>query len=507
MLDTRRRRLGARTTYAVVAVVTAAAVALRLPFLTRPAYTDEGGMLVVARLWHTGGPYLYGDLFLARPPLLIAFFRLCDALGGIVPVRVLGLGLVVIAVLAAAWAGSMLAGRRGSVIAALVAAALLTNPMLGAREIDAETVGLPLTLVSVALVLAATRRTTPRARAVLLALGGASSVGALLCKQNLADSAAFAVVLVIAAGFADRQRRRALRDLVWLAVGAAVPLAATLVWLTISGFSVGEFVYTLYGFRVDGGQTMMTSPTTSQAERLDTLLWATVKSGMVPLVLVSLWLLRRRLLREPTALALLAMLVTATVGIAGGGAYWIHYTLGLVPVTALLAARASGELTRVSRLLAVVVAVTVFASVWNVTDTARHMSPADQSWVSGTSRWFESAQQPGDSLVVLYGQAALYEKTRLRPAYPYIWTLPMRVRDPQLTDLKALLAGGDAPTFVVASADLNTWDIDPQGALRRTLDQHYRQVATVCGAPVYAHRDVVRQWPAPPTHCRGPSWG
>ena len=506
MLDTRRRRLRARTTYAVVAVVTVAAVALRLPFLTRPAYTDEGGMLVVARLWHTGGPYLYGDIFLARPPLLIAFFRLADSLGGIVPVRVLGLGLVVVAVLAAAWAGSMLAGRRGAVTAALVSAALLTNPALGAREIDAETVGLPLTLVSVALVLAATRRKRVRDRAVLLALGGASSVGALLCKQNLADSAAFAVVLVVASALADRQRRRAIRDLAWLAVGAAVPLAATFVWLLVSGFSVGEFVYTLYGFRLAGGQTLAASPTSSQGERLNTLLWATVKSGMVPIVLVSLWLLRRRLFRDPTSLALLAMLATAVVGIAGGGAYWIHYTLGMVPVTALLAARASGELTRVSRILTVVVAATVVASVMNVSSTWRNMSPADQSWVSGTSQWLNATKQPGDSLVVLYGQAALYEKTRLRPAYPYIWTLPMRVRDPQLTDLKAVLSGSDAPTYVVASASLNTWGIDPQGQLQQTLDQHYMPVATVCHSTIYLHRGLVRTWAPPPTSCRGPSW-
>jgi len=504
MLDTRRRRLSARTTYALVGVIAALAVLLRLPFLDRPAYTDEGGMLVVARWWHTGGPFLYGDVFLARPPLLLAFFRLGDALGGLLAVRVLGLVLVVVAVLAAAWAGGLLAGRRGTVTAAVVAAALLTTPRLGAREIDAETVGLPLTLLACAFVLAALRRTPgTRGRAVLLAVGGATAVGAILCKQNLADSAAFATVLVVASAFVDGQRRRALPDLGWLAVGAAVPLAATLAWLASSGISVGDAVYQLYGFRVAGGQTAMGRPTEAQGERLDALVEATIRSGMVPLVLASLWVLRRRLLRDPVVLALLAMLVTGLVGTAGGGQYWIHYSLGLVPVTALLTARAAGETQRLSRLLAAVVAATVVSTTISFTTTWRDLRPAGDSWVSGTSRWLDSTSRPGDSMVVLYGEAALYEKTGIRPVYPYIWTLPMRVRDPQLTDLTTLLAGPDAPTFVLVPMSLNSWDIDPDGTVQSTLDRYYRQVTDICGTPVYLRRGVVRPWVAPP-ECRAP---
>lgn len=505
MLDTRRRRLGARTTYTAVAVAAAAAVVLRLPFLNRPAFTDEGGMLVVARLWHTGGPFLYGDIFLARPPLLIAFFRLCDELGGVLPVRVLGLGLVVLAILAAAWGGSSLAGRRGAITAAVVAAALLSDPRLGTREIDAETVGLPLTMLSAALVLAALRRTTSaRGRAVLLAAAGMSAVGALLAKQNLADSVAFAMVLVVASAFADGRGRRALNDLGWLALGAAVPLAATLAWLAVSGFSVGDFVYTLYGFRVAGGQTMMARPTSAQGERLNTLVWAVLKSGMVPLLLVSLLVLHRRLLREPAVLALLAMLLTALVGVAGGGAYWIHYSLGLVPVTALLAGRAAGELRRPSALLAAAVAFAVVASLMSTNTALHRRPPVEHTWLGGMTTWLDATKQPGDTMVVLYGQAAIFESTHIHPAYPYIWTLPMRVRDPQLTELKALLSGPHAPTFVLGTLPLNSWDIDADGSLQRTLGRSYVQAGDVCGTQVYLRRGVTRPWVAPPADCPAP---
>src|SRR5262245_33233176 len=103
------------------------AVALRLPFLHDLPYPDEGGLLVVATHWHTGGPYLYGSLFVDRPPLLLAFFKLAAGLGGVLAVRLLGLGLVVAAVCCAARAGSLLGGTRGTVAAAFTCAALLAD--------------------------------------------------------------------------------------------------------------------------------------------------------------------------------------------------------------------------------------------------------------------------------------------------------------------------------------------------------------------------------------------
>jgi hypothetical protein len=119
------------------------AVGLRLPFVHDLPYTDEGGLLVVADHWHTGGPYLYGPLFVDRPPLLLAFFRLADDLGGVVSLRLLGLGLVAVAVACATRAGTLLGGTRGAVAASLTCAALLADPLLGTREVDAETVGVP----------------------------------------------------------------------------------------------------------------------------------------------------------------------------------------------------------------------------------------------------------------------------------------------------------------------------------------------------------------------------
>jgi len=496
-----RRRITARVTYAAVAVALAATILLRLPFLHNGMYPDEGGMLVVAREWHTGGPYLYGDYFLARPPLLLLFFRLGDALGGIVAVRLLGLVLVTIAVAAAAWAGSSLAGRRGAITAAVVSAALLTDPILGTVEIDAETVGLPLTLAATACLLAAYRRSRgSSARAWLLVAGGALAVGALLTKQNLADALAFGLVLVIGSALTEGRPREALPDLGCLGLGIAVPVLATLAWAAFASAGIHELVYELYGFRAQSGQTLMAQPTIEQGERLHILIDAVIRSGIVPVVLVSLWMLRLRFWRDPVVLALLAMMVTAVVGVAAGGQYWIHYLIGLVPVTALVAARAVGRVSR-PFLLAAMVVVTVATTAHNVSDAWHARHPTDESWVGGTTVWLDATKRPGDSMVVLYGQAALYETTRIQPAYPYMWTLPMRIRDPQLAHLRRLLSGPDAPTFVLVALDLDSWSIDPHGRMQRTIDRHYRKAATVCGTPVYLRNGVDRPSVPPPTSC------
>src|SRR6476620_8241794 len=55
------------------------AVLLRVPWLSVPLGRDEGGIALLAQHWHGGS--LYGEYWLARPPLLILLFKLA-VLGG-----------------------------------------------------------------------------------------------------------------------------------------------------------------------------------------------------------------------------------------------------------------------------------------------------------------------------------------------------------------------------------------------------------------------------------------
>lgn len=65
-------------------------VLLRVPWFGTPLGNDEGGLAYVADAGHGGGPFLYGDYFIDRPPLLLAVFRFAAETGGTATVRTVG---------------------------------------------------------------------------------------------------------------------------------------------------------------------------------------------------------------------------------------------------------------------------------------------------------------------------------------------------------------------------------------------------------------------------------
>lgn len=465
------------------------AVGLRLPFVHDLPYTDEGGLLVVAGHWHAGGPFLYGPLFVDRPPLLLAFFRLADDLGGVVSLRLLGLGLVAVAVACATRAGTLLGGTRGAVAASLTCAALLADPLLGTREVDAETVGVPLVLLAAVLALEGLRR--DRTGFLWFAGSGAAGSAALLVKQNLADGVVFTVALVLAGGLADHTgSRRTAGALGCVVLGAAIPGAAAIAWSTTATGAEGLF-YSLYGFRIASSNTLFAQPSATQMGRLHELFRSALLSGLVLLLVVALVPLLRRDRRDARAVASIAMLGTAIGGVVGGGYYWTHYLIGLVPATCLLVGRLAGAVSR-PLLLGVAVAASLAATGVEVAGAATDVAPNAASEVGSLSAWLDAARCPGDSAAVLYGEAAVFETTRLRPAYPFLWTLPQRILDPRLHRLVHTLDRTRGPTFVVVRSRLDQWRQDPHGRLQRILDRRYRLVADVHGDSVYLRRGEPR---------------
>ena len=85
--DLTGRLVGSRRTVAVAAL---AAFALRLLGLTRPVRADEAGFELVARSWHPSSHSVYGAYFVDKPPPLIALFKVADAVGGPLFIRVVG---------------------------------------------------------------------------------------------------------------------------------------------------------------------------------------------------------------------------------------------------------------------------------------------------------------------------------------------------------------------------------------------------------------------------------
>jgi 4-amino-4-deoxy-L-arabinose transferase-like glycosyltransferase len=479
--------------------------ALRLPLLRQFAFPDEGGALLVARSWHSGGPGLYGSLFLDRPPLLLLFWRVADALGGIEAARWLAFGGVVLLVLVAGWAGHQLGGRRGARWSALVAGALASTPLLGGQEVNGELIAAPLVMASCALMLAALgRMRAPTVRAVCAFGAGLAGASALLVKQDIADGLVFALaLLVVAAVTRGWPRRAGASMLVAGALGVVVPLGATVLWAATRGPGLGLLWYTLYGFRADAAAVIADHSMSAPDSRMLTLAGVAMLSGRLPLLAAYLWLARHRLReREPVAVALLAMLAVEVLGVALGGSYWPHYLIAFVPAAAL-AAGSMSDLLPGRGLWARSPAVLVVASALVATLVAAWpFFASSRSGERALVAWLEVAHRPGDTAIVTYGHPNIIEASGLRPSgYPYLWSLPLRTLDPHLLGLKAAVSGSSAPTWLVESIAFDAWDIDPHGSFAAGVTRHYREVAKVCGVPVFLHDGVRRALPGLPPSC------
>ena len=144
----------------------------------------------------------------------------------------MGLVAASVVVAAAGWIGHTLAGRRGTAWAALAAAALVANPMIGTTEINAELLGAPLTLLSVGFLLAGVRPPVRRPlgwrRTSQVALAGASGAAAVLVKQNLLDALVFGAALALAAALAGRWPWARSRTVLAVGLlGALLPIGLT----------------------------------------------------------------------------------------------------------------------------------------------------------------------------------------------------------------------------------------------------------------------------------------
>lgn len=112
-------------------------------------------------------------------------------------------------------------------------------------------------------------------------------------------------------------------------------------------------------------------------------------------------------------------------------------------------------------------------------------------------RSIASASEPGDTLTTVGGKADLQLASGLASPYPYLWSLPARVRDPGSRDLAAVLAGSRAPTWVVVWGGLETRGEDTVASVAPRLRDRYERVGTACGGnPVYRLRGAERPTPA-----------
>ena len=480
-----------------VLLAAVATVGTHLLYVSRWLGDDEGGFSMVARFWHTSGPYLYGPSWVDRPPGLIAVFAAANELGPFGPRLVAG-GVAMVAVLGAADAATSLGGRSSGRWAAWAAFAFYSSALLSAQKLNGELVASTAVLLSIALVLRADRSRAARPRAWALALAaGAAAGAAVLVKQSFVDGVAFGVVLLGLRMLRERRRWRGAATLAVFTAGTAFVLGLAVVWAA-SGDRLGDLAYAVGGFRFDAAAVLSSWSPTATLHRLGTLGALAVLSGLA-LLLVRTATASWRVLRHPSPVGW-AVAVTAAVELAGvvaGGSYWAHYLIGMLPMSVLAAGVVAGSPERWTRRL-VLVAVLVTVVTTPVAAVASHREPEDAR-IGG---WIAASARPGDTITVLYTHPNTAQSSGLEPAYPYAWSLPLRTLDPRLELLRSTLEGPRAPTWVVEWDSLQSWGLDRDHRLEAVLDFRYRHVADVCGRPVLLLRGVHRALaPLTPSAC------
>lgn len=469
------------TTSALIALATGL---LRLPFVHIPLERDEGGYLLVAAQWRPGTS-TYGNYFVDRPPLLMGIFWLADVLGGTTALRVIGIVVVVGSVL--------LAARIGGRWAALTAAVFLSTPIFGTAGVDGELLAVPFVLAGVLLTVRSVAALSASYRWWALAAGGCAAA-AVLVKQNMVDVIVFALVALGIHALRGNRRAAALRA-AWFCLGGALVLGTALAVAASRGTSAPELWDALVTFRAQAGSVIRTFSTSATTARFHVLLLSLAVS-CAPLVgLAALASARRPSRGVDLRWAGGAMLTWELAGAALGGSYWLHYLIAVVPglvvlVTAALPPRGvAGEPGR-SALGEPWVrsAIGVAAVSAAVAFTGLCVHPPKPGVDQQVAAYVRAHSMPDDGMVVAFGASNIVRDAGLQSPYEHLWSLPVRVRDPRLSELAAVMGSARAPRWVVVDGgSLATWGVDASRA-QRVLEAHYREVTRAGDWHVFERR-------------------
>ena len=468
---------------------------LRLPFVATPLESDEGGFLMVAKQWHGQGSALYTDQWVDRPPFMLLVFKFADLLGGDrLAVRLIQMALGVALVVAAFWAGRIINGGRGAVVAATVATFVSAAFAFHGFALTGESIAGTLVMISCALLLEARYGRAGLKEAFgLTVLAGILAGLAILSKQNFLDAGVFAFAFLMV------KPQRTWRLILAFGTGVAIPVIAMVTWLlSDEGPGLYRMWVAMFRFRQRSLTVIEDASLAAPLERLRWLIVLAVVTGLVSLAWQTCAAARTTNVMPRLRIALVAMLAYVVFSIAAGASWWTHYLLQLGPVLAMGAALASRRSLPAWRnhgpttLLAI--ASTVGAAI-GVQQMAAGELAAQHDFV--VADFLKSASEPGDTVVLAYGSPSIIEESGLTTNYRYAWSLPVRIRDAQLLLLVDTLNGPEPPTWLVEIGDFDWWGLDTPGfeAARRA---HYRLFANVCGHDVYLHVEQTRQRPPAP---------
>ncbi|MCW2830705.1 MAG: hypothetical protein JWP31_1397 [Aeromicrobium sp.] len=473
----------------IVALLAVVAVAVRLTYIPRKPGTDEAGYLLIAQQWHGSGTSLYTDQWIDRPPLLLVLFQIGDLMGGLTGVRVLGALVAAVVVVGTAVAAGLLAGRRAALVAAAAMAAWSFSPAFASITVNGEYLAAPFIVWSIAGTVAALQAIGQRRALLLGALAGAAGFAAILVKQNHAEGLLFGLLACLfARTLFGTDRARALQVFGAAAGGGVVAVGLTAALCAWRGTSVSGVYEAMYPFRFKADDVKSAGGLPPFAERFDTFGHIWIASGvlLVTVVAIVVGMLNRR--HRGAVVVLVVVLAFVHASVASGQNFYGHYMVQVLVPVAILAGVAA---TRSRWVVPGAVALVVAAAVVVTPGSMFQLSPGDMSRVGGA---MHEVGQDGDSIVVIYGRPGVVLQAGMKPAYENLFTLPLRVRDPELVELNRVLSSDDPPTWVVTWGPLARWNV-PTDELKATLNDRYSKAGEVCGKSVLLLDGVERHAP------------
>jgi hypothetical protein len=450
-------------------------MAARVPFVGRPLSPDEGGFLLLAGQWSPGSS-LYGDYWVDRPPLLIGLFELADLLGGGVGLRLLGIVAVGLSVVLAGAIGRAAAPERrwAPVLAAATAAVFYSTPLLGTREVNGELLASPFVLGGLLAVLMAAAG--GRRAMIWWVAAGVLAASAAAVKQNMLDVAVAGAVALVWQARTQSVRRAAYGALAAVA-GAVGALAVLLAWAESRGTEPRALWDAAVSFRFHAAAVISTDDPHSTDDRLLSMLTALARSAAPVLFLLPLLRVPRAHRRGFLPFVAVAVCVWEVAAVAGGGSYWWHYLVGLIPGLVLVAASLARHRPTLQAPLAVVLAYAAVVGL-QVSLAYPDLTRA-QKEDKRAGDYLAAHAQPGDTGVVAFGIPSILQRADMSSPYRYLWSLPVRVRDRDLAELAAVMRGQERPTWILVDGPtLDTWGVDPAKA-ERVLERRYRLVDVV----------------------------
>lgn len=472
-------------------------VVLRVAQFRDGAAPDEGGFLLLSSQWHSSGHSLYGDYWVDRPPLLLTLFQIADFFGGVLALRIFGTLIAVACVLLLHSTAKRVLGERAAGFTAVAAGALLANPMYGSIDVNGELFSLPFVVLGLRMAVEAVLAENERTARISAVVAGAAAVAALLVKQNIADVLIFAAVFWVfswrtgALPFARLAQRVG-----FAAIGVVVGYGLVMAWSLAHGTSPADVYEATYPFRVKASHAIADNQVLldQSSSRLKVIWWSFVAS-CVPVVL-ALFAVRgvRKTGHTAFVWGVLALLGWSAFSVLAGGSYWRHYLVESIPPVALavgLTALSSPRLTRAAVAL-------VTASAIGIGLGYAFFPVSTPGTTIGSA--LNKVKQPGDTVAQFFGDAETVRSSGMQSPYRFLWSLPADTLDPRLEELNGVLAGPDAPTWVVVRDDIARNRLAADGAYQ-IIEQRYRRHGTLCERQVWLLDGLERAEPRTTARC------